>query len=91
MQKLILTSKCIGMFLKGDAVDDCSYDIEKLNDDNFFIIFNAEHSDETFKLPPQHYSLQWVRILNTCNEDFLDEETFQHDATIEISALPWLF
>ena len=45
------TSKCIGVFLKGDALDDCSYDIDKLNDENFFVVFNALKEDITFKLP----------------------------------------
>lgn len=79
--------KCIGMFLRGDAVDDCSHDIEKLNDDNFFVIFNALEQETSFKLPGKSYAAQWQKILNTCNDHFRDEEIYQHDTSIHITGL----
>lgn len=75
------------MFLRGDAVDDCSHDIEKLNDDNFFVIFNALEQETSFKLPGKSYAAQWQKILNTCNDHFRDEEIYQHDTSIHITGL----
>ncbi|MBV9962730.1 MAG: glycogen debranching protein GlgX [Parafilimonas sp.] len=80
-------SKCIGTFLKGDAVDDCSYNIDKLNDENFFVVFNALKEDITFKLPQEKYAKQWKKILNTCNENFKEEEIYQHDESLHIAGL----
>jgi isoamylase len=77
--------KCIGIFLKGQAVDDCSYNTEKINDDNFFVVFNATHTVENFKLPSQQYSNQWTKVLDTCNTTC--EENYTYDETINIQPL----
>ena len=77
-------SKCVGVFLKGDAVDDCSYQEEKLNDDNFFVVFNADKKQQKFKLPPQQYAKKWIKILDTCIETMQESDVIDCNTEIEV-------
>ena len=74
----------MAVFIKGDAIDDCSYNIEKLNDENFFVVFNSLNKDVTFKLPPEQYGAKWIKILDTCNDNFLESETHENNQLINI-------
>jgi isoamylase len=78
------TSKCIGVFLKGDAVDDCSYEEEKLNDDSFFVIFNSTEKKQKFKLPPQQFGNKWMKVLDTCDEIIQETDIIDCDTAIDV-------
>ena len=68
-------SKCIAVFLKADAGED-SDDNEKFNDNDFLVVFNPTHHNESFKLTRSLCKERWMEILNTCNENFSDGKIY---------------
>jgi glycogen operon protein len=64
-------AKSLGIYLNGKGVHWVDRKGEAIVDDHFYVIFNAHHEPLEYKLPPEKYSKQWTKILdtsNTCND-----------------------
>ena len=57
-------TRCFGVILSGDAVDELDAHGNRIVDDTFLILFNAHHEPLPFKLPETRKK-QWQVILDT--------------------------
>ena len=58
-------AKSLAVYLNGLALRAVDPKGQKIQDDSFYIIFNAHHEPITFMLPPADYGKQWETVLNT--------------------------
>ena len=63
--------KALGVFLNGDAIPDLDARGERVVDDSFLVLFNADHEPVTFVLPAERFGERWVKVLDTA--DAFDE------------------
>jgi glycogen operon protein len=61
----------LGIFLNGDSFPNPNARGEPVKDDSFYLIFNAHFEPIDFVLPPNHWGLRWLKILNT-NEGWVE-------------------
>jgi glycogen operon protein len=59
----------IGIFLNGSELGMRTPRGEPVVDDSFLIIFNAQHEDVVFTLPPRRFGLRWALELTTSDAD----------------------
>ena len=78
------SSRSIGVFLKGDAIDDVDAGGEPVTDDSFLLLFNADHEPVRFVLPESSFGECWTPVLNTADvdEDAWDRELKACEATV---------
>ena len=62
---------CITRTQKGNAILD----------DNFYLIFNAHFEAMDFILPPNHWGLRWLKVLDTVQGWLQGEGEDAHDAS----------
>jgi len=67
-------AKSLAVYLNGLALRAVDPKGQKIQDDSFYIIFNAHHEPITFMLPPADYGKQWEQVLDTGKQ----EETSKH-------------
>ena len=67
-------AKSIAVFLNGRAIRYPDLRGEKIVDDSFLLLFNAHHESIPFALPGPEWGKQWVRVLDTEEGDFSDDE-----------------
>ncbi len=68
-------AKSLGVFLNGDAIPTPNERGERVVDDSFYIMFNANHAAVDFKLPPQAWGKRWTLVLDTFESgDEMSEE-----------------
>jgi isoamylase len=62
-------AKSLSVYLNGSFLDMRSAKGEEVNDDNFFIIFNADADPIQYKLPTKIHGDHWIEVINTtrCN------------------------
>jgi glycogen operon protein len=58
-------AKSLGVFLNGGAIPTPNERGERVVDDSFYIMFNANHESLTFRLPPLAWGKQWTMVLDT--------------------------
>ena len=58
-------AKSIAMFLNGDALPDPGPRGERIVDDSFLLLFNAQHEPLEFTLPDEEWAEQWEVVLDT--------------------------
>ena len=58
-------AKSLGVFFNGVAIKRPGEHGERVQDDSFYVIFNANHEPLPFTLPPQQFGLKWIRVLDT--------------------------
>jgi glycogen operon protein len=58
-------AKSLAVYLNGLALRAVDPKGQKIQDDSFYIIFNAHHEPLTFVLPPADYGAQWEVVLDT--------------------------
>jgi isoamylase len=63
------SSRSIGVFLNGDAIDDVDAGGEPVTDDSFLLFFNAHHEAVRFVLPVSSFGECWTPVLNTADVD----------------------
>ena len=80
-------SKCVAVFLNGLDRGFSGAQGAGIKDDSFFVMFNAKDKDVRFKLPPEQYGKEWIKILDTCNENFDEGETYKNASKIHVAAL----
>jgi isoamylase len=59
----------LGMFLNGDAIAHPGPHGERVVDDSFLLLFNADHEDHTFTLPHRRFGQRWMLELSTTDPE----------------------
>lgn len=78
-------ARSLGVFLNGKGIRTKGARGETILDDSFYIIFNGSDHSIDFKLPPAKFALQWEIIINTDQEDFVqDGPQYDAEATIPV-------
>lgn len=77
-------AKSVGVYLNGSGIHAVGPKGEQIVDDNFYVIFNAHHEAMLFKLPPQKFAAQWIKVLGT-TADFLEEAGDKYNAGAAVS------
>ncbi|MFY9908580.1 MAG: glycogen debranching protein GlgX [Candidatus Sulfotelmatobacter sp.] len=73
------STRCLGMFLAGQGLDETDVRGRKLADENFLILLNAHYEDVPFALPAFHPGTRWVAWMDTSQENGL-RNADTHDA-----------
>jgi isoamylase len=80
-------AKSIGVFLNGEAIPSPNARGERIQDDSFYLIFNAHHESLVFILPDSNWGQKWKRVLDTQELKFSDnDEEFGAGEKIEVQA-----
>jgi glycogen operon protein len=58
-------NKAVGVFLNGDALRDRTPEGERIVDDSFLVLFNADWNPITFTLPDGDWGRRWRKVLDT--------------------------
>jgi glycogen operon protein len=61
--------RSVAVFLNGDGVHSRGAMGEKIVDDSFLMLFDADSGSVTFTLPPAPWGTRWQRLLDTRNAD----------------------
>jgi glycogen operon protein len=59
----------LGMFLNGREIAERGEHGQRILDDSFIVLFNAEHEEHGFMLPRRRFGAQWRLELDTCDPD----------------------
>ncbi|MFP4288472.1 MAG: glycogen debranching protein GlgX [Bacteroidota bacterium] len=78
--------KSIGVYLSGEGVLGLTQEGKKIKDDNFYIIFNAHHQKQSFKLPPKEWGDEWILIMDSDTGHFYAENHQKFKASEEVTA-----
>lgn len=79
-------AKSLGVFLNGGAIPNPNPRGEPVIDDNFYIIFNANHESLTFTLPKRDWGALWLKELDTEIGWIEMEEPFKAGDQIKVEA-----
>jgi isoamylase len=71
--------RCLGMYLSGQGLDETDEQGRKVSDQNFLVLFNANHEDVEFSLPAYRPNARWFVWMDTSRESGL-LPTDTHDA-----------
>ncbi len=61
--------RTVGLFLNGDEIPARTPEGDRVRDDSFVLLFNANHEPVTFLLPPRRFGHQWALELSTAVPD----------------------
>jgi len=61
-------AKTLGIFLSGEEIGAKSEIGENIDDDSFYLMFNAYYKGVNFFLPEEKWGSKWVKILDTYEE-----------------------
>jgi len=79
-------AKSLGVFLNGRAIPTPNERGERIVDDSFYVMFNAQHEPLDFKLPTHEWGQRWTKVLDTSEGgDELSEERLGHELGAEDS------
>ncbi|MGO9783018.1 MAG: glycogen debranching protein GlgX [Streptosporangiaceae bacterium] len=59
-------SKSLAVFLNGDKISEPDPRGERITDDRFLLLFNAEADAVSFNLPGVRYGREWEVVIDTC-------------------------
>ena len=62
------STRCLGMLLSGQGLDETDERGRKVTDQNFFVLLNAHHEDIPFTLPTSRASTRWSAWLDTSRD-----------------------
>ena len=71
----------LGVFLNGESFPNPNARGEPVTDDSFYLIFNAHFEAMDFILPPNHWGLRWLKVLDTVQGWLQGEGEDAHDAS----------
>lgn len=77
-------AKSLAVFINGESLTSLDDRGERVVDDSFYLIFNGHYEPLNFRLPPQEYGEQWVKVLDT-NESFVGESEQRNEAGAELN------
>jgi glycogen operon protein len=66
-------AKSLGVYLHGHGLRSVDKKGQRVLDDDFYLIFNAHHEPLDFRLPPEKYGDDWIRVLDT-HEGYIQED-----------------
>jgi isoamylase len=58
-------ARCLGVLLRGDALDQVDEEGDPVRDDTLLILLNAHHGPKAFHLPPLSPGKRWEVLLDT--------------------------
>jgi len=58
-------ARCLGVYLSGEAMDECDRRGRPIRDDNFLLLFNSHHEAIAFCLPVLDGGCEWQSLLDT--------------------------
>jgi glycogen operon protein len=81
-------ARSLGVFLNGEAIASRDERGERIRDDSFFLLFNADHQAAEFVVPERHdLPGRWKRILDTAEEaGFVDDGTLTTGGRLRLEA-----
>ena len=62
-------ARSITVFINGEAIKEPDMRGEPVIDDSFLLVYNADHEEITFTLPPKPYGVDWAFVLDTADDD----------------------
>jgi isoamylase len=62
-------TRCLGLRLSGDAIDELTAQGEPVVDDTFLILLNAHHQPVSAVLPAHRRGIRWEVLVDTCAAD----------------------
>jgi len=75
-------AKSVGVFINGKAIAAPNFRGDPVEDDIFYVIFNAHYEPLSFVLPAVKEGESWHKVLDTSQEGFVDEEVTSSDETV---------
>ena len=58
-------AKSLGVFLNGDAITTPGLFGERVEDETFYVIFNAHHEPLVFTMPEARFAPAWLKVVDT--------------------------
>ena len=78
-------AKSVSIYLNGQGINSVNDKGEKVVDDNFYLIFNADSNPVDYKLPSTEYGKEWTVVLDTCKAGAAEnDQTYQPEETVTI-------
>ena len=66
-------AKSLAVYMNGRALHATGWKGEQLQDDSFYIIFNAYHGHLEYRLPGEKYGKEWIKLLDTSETEGIVE------------------
>ncbi|MEJ7727228.1 MAG: glycogen debranching enzyme, partial [Actinomycetes bacterium] len=79
-------ARSITVFVNGEAIKEPDMRGEPVRDDSFLLLFNADHDDVKFRLPPAAYGETWTYEIDTNEVDVTDREPLAAEAEVVMRA-----
>ena len=79
-------ARSITVFVNGEAITEPDMRGEPVLDDSFLLLFNADHDDVKFRLPPAAYGEAWTYEIDTNEVDVTDREPLAAEAEVMMRA-----
>ena len=80
------TTRCLGLRLAGDAIEEVDTTGNPVLDDTFLILLNAHHESLPFLLPAHRPGVRWELVLDTRAEDGRPRRPARGGRTYELGA-----
>ncbi|WP_419801128.1 glycogen debranching protein GlgX [Mucilaginibacter sp.] len=79
-------AKSLGVYFNGDEITAVGTQGEKVVDDSFYVIFNAYHEPLDYVLPPEGFSPNWCKVLDTSENCITEDgQVFPASAKINVA------
>jgi isoamylase len=78
-------ARTVMVFLNGQAIPSMDSRGRRVLDDDFLVIFNADHQEDTFVLPDGQWGEHWVAEIDTGADEV---DTTRHQAGSELKVQP---
>ena len=77
-------AKSVAVYLNGKGLHAVDSEGKRVEDDSFYIIFNAHSESIPYQLPKNKYGAEWELLLTTHNSGEQEAEHFKAGAVMEI-------
>jgi isoamylase len=82
-------AKSLGVFLNGEGIHYVDARGQRVRDESFYVIFNANHDPMTFTLPGEQWGKRWHKVLDTADDVMgrdVEPTEVKADEQIEVEA-----
>jgi glycogen operon protein len=80
------STRSMTVFLNGEAILEPDLRGERVVDDSFLLLFNADNVDMTFTLPTASYGKAWLVLIDTIDVDVDEREALAAADDVELTA-----
>ncbi len=82
-------TKTIGLFLNGEEIPTPNSHGERVTDESFLLLFNAELEAVTYRLPPRRFGGRWRLELSTAQPNLVEgeEPSYPARSVVQVEAL----